>query len=66
MITNDLPNRRTEMYLMQEDLARAHIDARLRQARASRLGYKLSRSDRLARRAERAKQQARLLLARSL
>lgn len=54
------------MYLMQEDLARAHIDARLRQARASRLGYKLSRSDRLARRAERAKQQARLLLARSL
>jgi len=59
-------NRSTEMYLIQEDLARAHMDARLSEARELRRSYQLSRAQRLARRAERATQQARLLLARSL
>jgi hypothetical protein len=54
------------MYLMQEDLARAHMDARLAEARAQRLSYSLSQSKRLCRRAERASQRARLLLARAL
>ncbi|MEJ7630421.1 MAG: hypothetical protein WKF54_12590 [Nocardioidaceae bacterium] len=58
--------RSTEMNLIQEDLARAHIDARLSQARELRRGYQLSRAQRLALRAERATQQARLLLARAL
>lgn len=54
------------MYLMHEDLARAHMDARLREARRARRGYHMSRAKRLTRRAERASQQARLLLAREL
>lgn len=63
---NDNPNRSTAMYLMHEDLARAHMDARLREARRARRGYHMSRAKRLTRRAERASQQARLLLAREL
>ncbi len=59
-------NRSTEMNLMYEEMARAHMDARLRQARELRPGRQLSRARRLANRAERASQQARLLLARSL
>lgn len=59
-------NRSTEMNLIHEDLARAHMDARLEQARDLRRGNQLSRSRRLALRAERATSQARLLLARSL
>lgn len=58
--------RSTEMNLIQEDLARAHIDARLSEARELRRSYQLRRAQRLARRAERATQQARLLLARAL
>lgn len=54
------------MNLMHEDLARAHIDARLREARERRRADVLHRSQRLARRAERASARARLLLARSL
>jgi len=54
------------MNLIQEDMARAHIEARLRQARELRRGTQLSRARKLAVRAERASQQARLLLARSL
>lgn len=54
------------MNFIHEDLARAHIDARLEQARELRRGNQLNRARRLARRAERASQQARLLLARSL
>ncbi len=54
------------MNLMHEDLARAHMDARLREAREMRRGNQLNRARRLARKAERASQQARLLLARSL
>ena len=59
-------NRSTEMNLIHEDLARAHMDARLEQARDLRRGNQLSRARRLALRAERATSQARLLLARSL
>jgi len=59
-------NRSIKMNLMQEDLARAHMEARLNEARDLRRSYSLSRSQRLCRRAERASQQARLLLARSL
>ncbi len=54
------------MNLMHEDLARAHIDARLQEARERRRADVVQRSQRLARRAERASQRARLLLARSL
>ncbi len=54
------------MNLMHEDLARAHMDARLRRARELRRSSQLNRARRLARRAERASQQARLLLARAL
>ena len=51
------------MYLMHEDLARAHMSARLEQARELRRGHQLSRAKKLARKAERASQQARLLQA---
>lgn len=50
------------MHLIHEDLARAHIDARLHQARATRRGHHLAKAARLTRRAERASQRARLLL----
>lgn len=54
------------MNLIHEDLARAHIEARLEQARELRRSHQMSRIQRLARRAERASKQAGLLLARSL
>ena len=54
------------MNLLQEDLARAHMDARLDEARELRRSHQLSRAQRLARKAERATQQSRLLLARML
>ena len=66
MTSTTFTNRSTEMNLMYEDMARAHMDARLRQARDLRRGQQLSKARRLANRAERASQQARLLLARSL
>lgn len=56
----------TTMHLMYEDLARAHMSARLSEARDLRRSYQLSHSQRLARRAERASQRARLLFARAL
>ena len=61
-----LTRKGTEMNLLQEDLARAHMDARLSEARELRRGLHVMRSRRLARRAERASQQVRLLLARSV
>ena len=64
--TNTYKNWSNEMNLMQEDLARAHMDARLHEARELRRGAQLARAHRLARKAERVSQQARLLLARSL
>jgi hypothetical protein len=64
--TNTFKNWSNEMNLMQEDLARAHMDARLHEARELRRGAYLARAHRLARKAERADQKARLLLARAL
>jgi hypothetical protein len=60
------PNRSTRMNLMHEDLARAHMEARLAEARERRRSYQLMQGQRLARRAERASQRARVLLARAL
>ncbi|HEX2176374.1 MAG TPA: hypothetical protein VHG70_10720 [Nocardioidaceae bacterium] len=57
-------NRSTQMYLMHEDLARAHMSARLEEARAERRALVLARAQRAAKRAERKALQARLLLAR--
>lgn len=57
--------RSIEMNLMQEDLARAHMDARLGEARRLQRGHQLVLARRLSRRAERAALQARLVLARS-
>jgi len=59
-------NRSNEMQLMNEDLARAQMSARLGEARELRRGRQLAMSRRLSRKAERAAQQARLALARSL
>lgn len=58
--------RSTEMYTMNEDLARAHMSARLDEARQMRTGRDMARARRLSRKAERAAQQARLALARAL
>jgi hypothetical protein len=58
--------RSTKMSLIHEDLARAHLSARLGEAHELRRGHALTRVRRLNRRAERATQQARLALTRSL
>jgi hypothetical protein len=60
------PIRSNKMHLMNEDLARAQIASRLEEAQDLRLGHRISRARRLSRRAERAAQQARLALARTL
>ncbi|MBA3989683.1 MAG: hypothetical protein H0X54_01390 [Propionibacteriales bacterium] len=65
MTQSDFLSRSTRMNLMHEDLARVHMDARLQQARELRRSSQLNRARRLTRRAERASQQARLLLARA-
>ena len=54
------------MNLINEDLARAQIASRLGEAQELRLGHQITRARRLTRRAERAAQQARLALARSM
>jgi hypothetical protein len=58
--------RSTEMNLMNENLARAQMSARLGEAQQLRRGHQLTRARRLSRRAEQAAQQARLALARAL
>lgn len=63
---NTTPDRNREMNLMNEDLARAQISSRLGEARELRRGHQLVLARRLSRRAERAAQQARLALARSI
>lgn len=65
-MTNKALNRSTEMYLMHEALARAHMEARLEEAREQRRVVVLARAQRLARRAEKQALQARLLLARAV
>jgi hypothetical protein len=60
-------NRSTDMnHLMTEDLARAHMAARLGEAQSLRMGNRIARARRLSRKAEQAAQQARLALARAL
>ena len=58
--------RSTKMNLLNENLARAQMSARLGEAQASRRGHNLARARRLSRKAEQAAQQARLALARAL
>jgi hypothetical protein len=58
--------RSTEMNLMNENLARAQMAARLGEAQQLRRGQQLARARRLSRKAEQAAQQARLALARAL
>lgn len=59
-------NRSTKMSLMNEDLARAQMAARLGEAQSLRRGHHLARAQRLSRKAEAAAHQARLALARAL
>jgi len=54
------------MYLMQEELARAQMSARLGEAQQRRRGHQLARSRKLSRKAEETAQLARLAIARSL
>ena len=54
------------MYLLQEDLARAQMAARLGEAHEARRAGQLARARRLSRKAERAALRARLALARAL
>jgi hypothetical protein len=63
---NDFQNRSIRMNTMHEDLARAQMSERLGEAHDLRRGHQLALARRLSRRAERAAQQARLALARSL
>jgi len=58
--------RRIKMNTMYEDLARAQMSARLGEAHELRRSRQLVMARRLSRRAERAAQQARLVIARSL
>jgi hypothetical protein len=55
-----------DMTTMQEDLARAHMTARLGEAQQNRRGHQLARARRMSRKAEQAAQQARLALARAI
>lgn len=54
------------MSLIAENLARAHMNERLEQARMARRGHQLAAARRLSRKAERAAAQARLALARMM
>ncbi|WP_395692323.1 hypothetical protein [Nocardioides sp.] len=54
------------MNLHHQDLARAHVRARLGEAEQARAGRRLTRTRRSGRRAEQLAQQARLALARTL
>lgn len=63
---NDHEIRSRKMSLMNEDLARAQMSARLGEAHDRRRSHQFAKARRLSRRAERAAAQARLALARSL
>ena len=63
---NNTPNRSKQMNLLNEDLARAQMSARLGEAQNLRRGQQLVLTRRLSRRAERAAHQARVALARTL
>jgi hypothetical protein len=55
-----------DMYLMNEELARAQMTARLGEAHELRRGHQLALARRMSRKAEQAAQQARLALARAI
>jgi hypothetical protein len=55
-----------DMYLMNEELARAQMSARLGEAHELRRGHQLALARRMSRKAEQAAQQARLALARAM
>lgn len=59
----DTLNRSTEMQLLHEDLARAHMEARRQEAARDRQARRLLAARRAQRRAERAGARARMLLA---
>jgi hypothetical protein len=63
---NELTNRSKKMNLMNEDLARAQMSARLGEAQQLRRGHQLTMARRLSRKAEQAAQQARLAIARTI
>ena len=65
-MTQTYKTRSTEMNLMNENLARAQMSARLGEAQQLRRSHQLIRARRLSRKAEQAAQQARLALARAL
>ena len=65
-MTQTFKTRSIEMNLMNENLARAQMSARLGEAQQARRGHQLIRARRLSRKAEQAAQQARLALARAL
>ncbi len=63
---NHHTNRSNKMNLMNENLARAQMSARLGEAQSLQRGRRLVAARRLTRRAEKAALQARLVLARSI
>jgi hypothetical protein len=63
---NHFTNGRNDMNLMQENLARAQMAARLGEAQELRRGHQLAVARRMSRKAEQAAQQARLALARAM
>ncbi|WP_109510377.1 hypothetical protein [Nocardioides speluncae] len=64
MTTNQI--RSIQMSLMNEELARAQMSARLGEAQAKRREHQFALALRLGRKAEKSAQQARLALARAL
>jgi hypothetical protein len=65
MNSNHSLNWSNVMELMQENLARAHMDARLREARDRRQAAAIRRARREAKRAQRAAARGRLVLVRA-
>ncbi len=63
---NLFKNRSKQMNLLNENLARAQMSARLGEAQQLQRGHQLVRARRMSRKAENAALQARLALARSL
>ena len=63
---NVFKNRSKQMNLLNENLAREQLSARLGEAQQLQRGRRLVAARRLSRKAENAAQQARLALARSL
>ena len=63
---NHFTNGNNTMNLMQENLARAQMSARLGEAQQMRRGHQVARARRMSRKAEQAAQQARLALARAI